>query len=57
MSCDETFPVIEDIENAEKNYVSLLIVRELDIPVGYVKLQLVTSNGPLSHLLWPYLCF
>ncbi|CAG2190824.1 unnamed protein product [Mytilus edulis] len=51
-------PVIEDILIAKKKkWFSLLVVRELNTPFGYVKLQLVTGNGPCSHLDWPYLCF
>lgn len=52
MKCDERFPVIEDISKTERNWFSLLIVRESDTPDGYVKLQLVLGTQPCvsNHL-------
>lgn len=44
--CDERFPVIEDILNADKNQTYFLIVRELEKPAGYVNLQLVFNGEP-----------
>ncbi|XP_052083851.1 uncharacterized protein LOC127721206 [Mytilus californianus] len=53
--CDESFPVIEDISNAiriDGVLFSLLIVRELDTPDGYVKLQLVNEDIAYTCKHW-----
>ncbi|CAC5364798.1 unnamed protein product [Mytilus coruscus] len=55
MKCDESFAVIEDISNATKKdgvLSTLLIVRELDTPAGYVKLQLVNGEIPYTSKHW-----
>ncbi|CAG2212061.1 unnamed protein product [Mytilus edulis] len=46
MKCDKRIPVIEDISKSEG--FTLLIVRELDTPAGYVKLQLVYNTVPCT---------
>ncbi|CAG2235708.1 unnamed protein product [Mytilus edulis] len=51
--CDETLPVIEDISEAGQQPLSLLIVRELNTPAGYAKLQLVMNGVPCTHIHWP----
>lgn len=51
--CDERLPIIEDIADAKHYQFSLLIVRELDTHVGYVKLQLVINGVPCMN---PMLC-
>lgn len=53
--CDERLPVIEDISNADKKQTYFLIVRELETPAGYVKLQLVFNGEPcMSDLPWVF---
>ncbi|XP_052083845.1 uncharacterized protein LOC127721202 [Mytilus californianus] len=56
MRCDEMFPVVEHTASAKHNLYSLLIVRELFTPAGYVKLQLVMGNKPCTSTDWPLLC-
>lgn len=55
MTCDETFTVIEDITKAKKNVLSLLIVKEIDTPAGYRKLQLVMDGLPCTAIHWTVL--
>ncbi|CAG2190825.1 unnamed protein product [Mytilus edulis] len=54
MECHEWLSVIENISKAEKNKFSLLIVREPETPAGYVKLQLVGYDKPLTSTDWPF---
>lgn len=50
-------PVIEDISNANDEIeYPLLIVRELDTPAGYVKLQQVGKDVPCTSVHWNILC-
>ncbi|CAG2212063.1 unnamed protein product [Mytilus edulis] len=49
------FPVFEDASKANKYRFSLLIVRESNAPVGYVKLQLVFGGVPLTSNDWHFL--
>ncbi|CAC5364794.1 unnamed protein product [Mytilus coruscus] len=55
MECDERVLVIEDIRKANLHRASLLIVKELETPAGYVKLQLVMSGVPCTSMHWSYL--
>lgn len=56
IECDERFPVIEDISRASNQYkTSLLVLSEIDTPVGYVKLQLVIKGTRQTVIHWPYL--
>ncbi|XP_052083858.1 uncharacterized protein LOC127721212 isoform X2 [Mytilus californianus] len=58
MRCDESFSVIEDMANAtEKDGIlsTLLIVRELHTPPGYVKLQLVNGETLYTSKHWTML--
>ncbi|CAG2197354.1 unnamed protein product [Mytilus edulis] len=52
LQCDEKGFVIEDIEKADQNHSSLLIVTECYTSPGYLKLQVVYRGIPCTDAHW-----